>query len=452
VPSLSARLLLSVSLLLLVFFGATIAVLDVAFRETGEQAQRHILDGHLMSLLAAAEPNEAGTLLEMPSDLPEPRFGNPGSGLYGELRDVRGNTIWRSRSTLGVDLPHTEPPTQGTSHYAEIALEDGTELMALSLSVAWEMPNGHLEPHTFSVAESLDAYYAQIATFRRQLLTWFTAVAIVMLFSISLVMRRLLQPLRQIEREITEIEEGRRQALSQNLPSELQGVARNVNLLIGNERARSERYMHTLDNLAHSLKTPLAAVRSVIAEHPQSDLGKRVETQVERMNDIVRYQLRKPASYVSEGFGFTSVAVEKELTRLVDGLVKVYKDKNPAIVLHVSDGVVFRGDRGDFLELAGNLLDNACKWCRSRVELHVRPTASAGFELVVADDGPGIPEELAGILLERGMRLDESAPGHGIGLAVVRDIAASYGGGVRIAKSKLGGTEVTVTTGKSSSA
>jgi two-component system sensor histidine kinase PhoQ len=448
--SLSARLLLSVSLLLLVFFGATIVLLDLAFRETGEQAQRHILDGHLMSLLAAAEAGEEGDALKLPPDLPEPRFGNPGSGLYGELRDARGNAVWRSRSALGLNLPYVEPPTQGTSHYSEIALEDGTELMALSLSVAWEMPNGDLEPHTFSVAESLDAYYAQIATFRRQLLGWFSAVAIVMLFSISLVMRRLLQPLRQIEREIAEIEEGRRQALSVNLPSELHGVARNVNLLIGNERARSERYMHTLDNLAHSLKTPLAAVRSVIAEHPRSELGRRVETQVERMNDIVRYQLRKPASYASDGFGLTAIAVEKELKRLVDGLVKVYKDKNPEIALHVAEGVVFRGDRGDFLELAGNLLDNACKWCGSRVELHMRPAAGAGFVLTVSDDGPGIPEELAGLLLERGMRLDESAPGHGIGLAVVRDIAASYGGDLRIGRSVLGGTEVTVTIGKSS--
>lgn len=435
------------SLLLLIFFGATIVVLDIAFRETGEQAQRHILDGHLMSLLAAADPNE-DNVLQLPPDLPEPRFGNPRSGLYGELRDVRGNSVWRSRSMLGIDLPHTEPPTQGTSYYTEVALEDGTELMALSLSVAWEMPNGDLEPHTFRVAESLDAYYAQIATFRRRLLGWFTAVAVVMLFAISLVMQRLLQPLRQIEREITEIEEGRRQALSANLPSELQGVTRNVNLLIGNERARSERYMHTLDNLAHSLKTPLAAVRSLIAEHPRSELGGRVEAQVDRMNDIVRYQLRKPASYVSEGFGLTPVAMEKELKRLVEGLAKVYKDKSPEIVLDVFDGVVFRGDRGDFLELAGNLLDNACKWCRSRIELRVRPATDSGFELVVEDDGPGIPEELADVLLQRGMRLDESAPGHGIGLAVVRDIAASYGGDIRIARSSLGGTEVTVTTAK----
>ncbi|MEX2125116.1 MAG: ATP-binding protein [Woeseia sp.] len=442
--SLSVRLLLAVSLLLLIFFGATIVVLDLAFRETGEQAQRHILDGHLMSLLAAAEPNDEGEL-ELPPDLPEPRFGNPRSGLYGELRNVRGETVWRSRSTLGVDLPYAAPPVQGESHYAGIVLDDGTELMALSLAVAWELPSGDLDPYTFSVAESLDEYYAQIAAFRRQLLGWFAAVAIVMLFSISLVMRVILRPLRQIESQIAEIEEGRRQSLSENLPSELNGVARNVNLLIGSERARSERYMHTLDNLAHSLKTPLAAMRSVIAEHPESELGRRVSGQVERMHDIVRYQLRKPASYAAEGFGMAAVAVEKELQRLVDGLLKVYKDKNPDIALDVADGVVFRGDRGDFLELAGNLLDNACKWCRARVELQIRPTAGAGLELVVADDGPGIPAELADILLERGMRLDESAPGHGIGLAVVRDIAVSYGGDVRIAASTLGGAKITVT-------
>ena len=133
------------------------------------------------------------------------------------------------------------------------------------------------------------------------------------------------------------------------------GWARNVNLLIGNERARSERYMLTLDNLAHSLKTPLAAVRSVINEHPESDLKKRVETQVDRMNDIVRYQLRKPASYASEGFGLTAVAVEKELKRLVEGLLKVYKDKSPDIVIDVAHGAVFRGDRGDLLRSPKNV-------------------------------------------------------------------------------------------------
>jgi two-component system sensor histidine kinase PhoQ len=448
--SLSARLLISVSLLLLVFFGATIILLNTAFREAGERAQQNLLDGYLMSLLAAAEPNPAGGL-EMPPDLPEERFTTLESGLYAELHDSGGRTVWQSRSSLGFDLAYVEPPTQGAQHYYRITSKEGDELMALSLSVAWEFTNGELEPYTFSVAESLDTFHAQISAFQAQLFGWFAAVAAIMLFAISLVMRGILQPLRQIEQEIREIEEGRRQSLSEAFPSELHGVALNMNVLINSERARSERYLHTLGNLAHSLKTPLAAMRSIVAEQPGSELAERVQHQVERMNDIVRYQLRKPARYAAEGFGVASVAIEKELERLVDGLSKVYKEKAPDIEVDVAEGVVFRGDSGDFLELAGNLLDNACKWCRKKVSITVQPPAGSeagkgvGFEMVVSDDGPGIPEEAADLLLERGMRLDERAPGHGIGLAVVKDIAASYGGTVAISRSAAGGATIKVT-------
>ncbi len=444
--SLSARLLVSVSFLLLVFFGATIVLLDTAFREAGEQAQRNILDGHLMSLLAAAEPNAEGEL-EMPADLPEERFATPGSGLYAELRDSRGDPVWRSRSSLGHELPYPKPVVQGEQQYAVIASSDGDELMALSLAVAWELPDGKLEPYTFSIAESRDTFHAQIAAFQKQLFGWFAAVAFGILFAISLVMRGILRPLRQIEKEIGEIEEGRRQSLSEAFPSELRGVALNTNVLIRTERARSERYRHTLGNLAHSLKTPLAAIRSLLSEQPESDLREKIEHQVERMNDIVRYQLRKPARYAAEGFGVGSVAIEKELERLADALAKVYKDKEPRIGIDVAEGAAFRGDSGDFLELAGNLLDNACKWSRKEVAIRVRPAGGKGngFQMTVTDDGSGIPEADAERLLERGMRLDENAPGHGIGLAVVREIATSYGGTVDIGRSDQGGARITVT-------
>ena len=124
--------------------------------------------------------------------------------------------------------------------------------------------------------------------------------------------------------------------------------------------------------------------------------------------------------------------------------------KRPQITLRVAPGAKFRGDKGDFLELAGNLLDNACKWCRERVELTIEPLnaaeeGSGDMRITVSDDGPGIPQEAADELLKRGMRLDEATPGHGIGLAVVKDIAASYGGAVKIGKSALGGAEITVT-------
>ena len=447
--SLSSRLLVSVSVLLLVFFGATIAVLDTAFTEAGEQARRDILDGHLVALLAAAEPGASGEL-ELPERLREPRFQSIGSGLYAELRDAADGVLWRSSSALGLEIPTGVRPELGNHLFARESLEDGTPLLTLSLAVQWEFPDGALKPYVFKVAESLDSFNAQIAGFRRQLFGWFAAVAVTMLIAFSMLLRGLLKPLRRIETEITEIEEGDRVSLSGEFPTELRGVARNMNLLIDSERARSDRYRYTLDNLAHSLKTPLAAMRALLNERPEQEFGQRFDEQIERMDEIVRYQLRKPSASVADNLVLQPVNVEKEVTRLIDGLRKVYHDKRPDFEVNVKPGMQFRGDTGDFLELAGNLLDNACKWCRETVRIDIVPSAGAraiasGMVLSVADDGPGIPQAAADALLQRGMRLDESTPGHGIGLAVVKDIARSYGGRLSIKRSEqLGGAEISV--------
>jgi len=442
--SLSARLLVSVSVLLLFFFGITIVVLDVAFRKAGEQAQEDILDGHLMALLAAAEPTDDG-VLGMPPDMPEPRFGNIGSGLYAEIRRDDGFAIWRSRSAIGFEIPIGITPAGGTQQFSEEALADGTPILTLSLAVQWEFPGGELRPYVFKVAESLDSFNAQLAKFRRQLFGWFAVVALIMLLSISMMLRRLLRPLRQIETEIDDIEDGTRTALSDQYPTELQGAARNMNLLIDSERARSDRYRVTLDNLAHSLKTPLAAIRALLNEREKPEFETRANEQIDRMDEIVRYQLRKPAASTAEKPILAQVEVATELNRLVDGLRKVYHEKGPDIVVKTNDRARLRGDAGDFLELAGNLVDNACKWCDSTVRVSLDVADATGLIMTVADDGPGIPADAAEALLQRGTRLDESTPGHGIGLAIVKDIVHSYGGELTIGVSDLGGAEITVT-------
>lgn len=446
ISSLSTRLLVSVGVLLLVFFGATIVVLDLAFRDAGEQAQQDILDSQMMALLAAAEPT-VDDELAMPPDLPEPRYGTPGSGLYAELRNAEKRTVWSSRSAIGIRLPRPAAGEPGEQRLARLTLEDGTPVMTATLAVSWEFADGTLKPFTFHITASLDSLNSQIAAYRRQLFGWFSAVALTMLLAISIVMRSVLRPLRQIEAEIGDIESGKRASLSADFPTELKGVARNLNLLIGSERGRAERYRQTLDNLAHSLKTPLAAVRAVLDENAQADPGGRIGSQIERMNDIVRYQLRKPARLVSEGIGLPTVAVRRELQRLADGLGKVYRDKPVSIHIDVSADAEFRGDRGDFMELAGNLLDNACKWCEREIEVSVttiHEDGRTGIRVAVSDDGRGVAADVAEQLLERGMRLDESAPGHGIGLAVVRDIAASYDGDVAVSRSAQGGAKFTV--------
>jgi two-component system sensor histidine kinase PhoQ len=447
--SLNARLLISVSVLLLFFFGVTIVVLDTAFRSAGEQSREDVLDGHLMALLAAAEPTDGGELA-MPADLHDPRLSSIGSGLYAEIRNSDGVVRWSSKSALGHELPFGTTAQEGSRLFQKESLSDGTPLLTLSLSVQWEFPDGELKPFVFRVAESLDSFNAQVAKFRQQLFGWFAAVALVMLLAISTLLRRMLRPLRQIETEIGAIEEGKRQSLSGQYPTELQGVARNMNLLIESERARSDRYKATLDNLAHSLKTPLAAMRALLNQGLPEKFSGRFDEQIERMDEIVRYQLRKPATLATRNLVLTQVSVAKEVDRLVDGLRKVYHDKDPVIETAIEDGIQFRGDKGDFLELAGNLLDNACKWCASRVRITIRQAlgetgVKGGVVLSVADDGPGIPADAAEALLQRGTRLDESTPGHGIGLAVVKDIAHSYGGQLSIQTADLGGAEITVT-------
>lgn len=446
--SLSSRLLIAVSALLLFFFGATIAVLDSAFSEAGEQARRDVLDGHIIGLLAAAEPDESSELV-MPDRLREPRFGQIGSGLYGELTNSDGETVWHSKSALGLDIPDGVHPAVGNHLFARETLSDGTPILSLSLAVDWEIDEETSMSYVFKVAESLDSFNAQIAGFRGQLFGWFAAVAATMLLAISLLLRGLLRPLRRIESEIGEIESGDRTSLSDEFPTELTGVARNMNLLIDSERARSDRYRVTLDNLAHSLKTPLAAMRALLGDKDREGFGHRANEQIDRMDEIVRYQLRKPASPVADKLVLQSVNVEKEVARLIDGLKKVYRDKGLEIDVSIESGLQFRGDTGDFLELAGNLLDNACKWCEKRVRISIVPSVggevmASGMVLTVGDDGPGIPQDAADALLQRGMRLDEATPGHGIGLAVVKDIAQSYGGHLNIQSSKLGGAEITV--------
>ncbi len=445
--SLSSRLLISVSILLLLFFGATIAVLDTAFREAGEQARRDHLDGQLVALLGAADDNGNNELV-FPKRLREPRFGQIDSGLYGELRDADGGILWKSMSGLGLEIPIGLTPASGSQVFARQNLSDGSPLLSLSLSVEWEFDDGTLKSYLFKVSESLDSYNAQVAEFRGQLFSWFAAVAFTMLMAFSLLLRGLMKPLRKIETEIKEIEGGDRTSLSATFPTELKGVARSLNLLIDSERARSDRYRYTLDNLAHSLKTPLAGMRALLSERKHDAFGERFDEQIDRMDEIVRYQLRKPSAS-SDNLVLHSVQVDKEVERLVAGLKKVYHEKTLDIEVSIEENMQFRGDTGDFLELTGNLLDNACKWSERRVRISIVPSVGApsvasGMVLSVSDDGPGIPKDAADALLQRGMRLDESTPGHGIGLAIVKDIAASYGGTLSIQQSKIGGAKITV--------
>jgi two-component system sensor histidine kinase PhoQ len=371
--------------------------------------------------------------------------------LYGEILRSDGYPSWRSNSLTGTGLDFAVQLPSGQRQYRQLHRGDGSPVRALSRSIAWEFDNGVTRTFIYSVAEDLEPYYAQLNRFRGQLFGWFGLVMLLLLGALAFLLRRLLTPLRRIEHEIEEIEAGRMTELGSEYPRELVGVTTNLNTLLRSERERLARYRNTLGNLAHSFKTPLAVMRNLLNGSHGRDLAiaKQLDEQVGRMDDIVKYQLKRAAASGGTALGTAPIDVRSTLEPLRAALLKVYIDRNIDCELVVAPLCLFAGDREDLTEIAGNLLDNAFKWSRGRVRMAAEritdPTARRdGLSLTVEDDGPGIPVEERSRVLDRGARLDERVSGQGIGLSVVRELAQLNGGTIHIDESPLGGALIEI--------
>jgi two-component system, OmpR family, sensor histidine kinase PhoQ len=436
VHSLSRRLLVSVSVPLALFFGVMMLVLDTGFRALSERSMQELLDSQMVSLIAAAEPQPSGGYAPAQNAL-DPRLATPRSGLYAQIRSQLHE--WQSPSTanasadFGPLLAHGERSTiYATFGHDRVAIE--------SRAIQFEDDPKGERTLTFGVAVSLSPYEGQLWRFRQELVGWFIGLMVALLATLAALMQWVLAPLRRMEREIHEVEEGRSDALGAGYPRELSGVAGNLNTLLIGERKRVARYRDTLGNLAHSLKTPLAVMRASLPRNaPAGPLG----LEIDRMTGIIEHQLKRAAASGGALIGQAPVEVAQVAASLRGALLHVYADKDLSLELVVPAASQFIGDRGDLTEVLGNLLDNACKWCRSRVRLTASAAEDAGprerLVLEIEDDGPGISQADRERVLQRGVRADESVPGHGLGLAMVRDTVDLYGGRISIDSSPLGG-------------
>jgi two-component system, OmpR family, sensor histidine kinase PhoQ len=443
--SLRRRVLLSLALALLLFFGATVAVLEWSLAASLARARSEVLQAQLMALIAAAEPVEESLTLTLPEP-PDGRMLSPDSGLHAEIRDAHGTVVWRSPSAVSLEFELPPAGLPGVRDERIQAEPGGPGLALSSMTIAWEFEAGELESFRFVVAQSLEPWRAQRRAFRLGLVGWFGVLAVATLAVLGFVLRAVLRPLGRIEGEIHEMETGRREQLSSAYPEELQGVATNLNALLRRERGRQQRYRESLANLAHSLKTPLAAIRSLLAGPEPLAAGRRetLESELSRMDRIIGWQLRRAAAAGGAvGVGIAPVPVAPLARDLAATLDKVYRERRIHCELEVPEEAVFRGDEGDLQEILGNLFDNAWKYGRSRVRCSAA-TLPGGLVLRVEDDGEGLDPERVTEALGRGTRLDENLPGQGIGLAVASELAAAYGGVVEVERSALGGAAVIV--------
>lgn len=441
--SLNARLLLASSVVLAAFLGITGLVLDRAFQASTEAALRDRLQGHLYALLAASDLDKRGQL-QLPAELPDPRFSLIGSGLYAEVAGNTGIPVWRSKSLLGSNLVFAPSPSLGQRVFSKLSTDKGVPLLSLGFTVSWEAAAQGERRYTYRVAESLTSFDAEVNRFRRSLWGGLAAAAFLLLGVQSAVLRWSLAPLRRVSADLRAIEGGLAQRLQGDYPRELRQLTDNLNGLLASSDDLLKRYRDSLGNLAHSLKTPLAVLRGALDGETNPDALRAIaREQLTGMSRLIEYQLQRAAA--SGRAPLTApVQLKPVVEKIIAALAKVYADKNVNVSLDISEDVVFHGDAGDLTEMLGNLLDNAFKWCRGHVHIAAQRSSAPGalrpqLEIRIEDDGPGIAADMKARVLQRGVRADQTMPGHGLGLAMVQDTVLLYRGELQIANGPRAG-------------
>lgn len=429
--------MLASALLLPVFIAGAGLALDRAFSRSQETAEVERLRTQIYLLLGAAEIY--GEQIWLPEQLQEPRFNQPDSGLYAQILN-NGEPVWQSPSAQATELPEVpnEPEITGAEYFHTLETKP-TPMTALSFDVAWDLESGAEKLFRFQVLHDLSAIVAEQKSYRQQLWRWLGGLTLLLFFIQAAVLRWGLKPLKKLARDLGKLDSGEQLTLSENYPNEIKPVIINLNQVLVAERQQRDRYRHTLADLAHSLKTPLAVLQSQADQ--MSDKKTVVQEQIDRMDDIIRHQLQRSVSRPASLPG-KSVALAPVVTRLVSALNKVYADKHVHFTQAINGDCQFRGDEGDLMEVLGNLLDNAYKYGKSRVSISARQEQTLVIE--IADDGPGIAQELHQQVLRRGARADTADRGQGIGLSVVVDILSSYRGALTIGQSEMGGALIRI--------
>lgn len=432
--SLRARLILAASLVLTIFILLAGYALDRAFYTSAEKNLQENLDTQLTLLMASAEVTSPDDI-DMPTRLLETKFSLPSSGLYAIIVNDKSKVIWKSLSTVGVAIP--EPRTLQAGEQDLIRIKQGKSSFYLkSFGINWYTKDGHI-PMTFNIISDLQAFNTQITAFRQTLWGWLFGLAAVLLLAQIVILIWGLRPLRRVVSELNNIESGKQERITSKYPLEILRLTNNINGLLQHEHAQQQRYRNALADLAHSLKTPLAILNGALSEISDKPARDNLTEQIQRMDNIIAHQLQRAATAGASAVR-RSLEIEPLITKLSNALDKVYREKNIRFDTHLPENLQVRVDEGDIMEILGNLLDNACKWCQKRIRINVT-LKNQHAQFTIADDGPGIGQTQVDTILQRGGRADQAMPGQGIGLSVVVDIIQAYKSELSVTHSDLGG-------------
>lgn len=401
------------------------------------------LANHLEQLAAVLEIASDGRPgLRQP--LSDPRFRRPLSGLYWQV-GTAGDPIQRSRSLWDsvLSLP-PDTPADGTIHRHTAAGPAGQTLIVLERTI--ELPEATGPIHITAAADRAELSRVTRA-FNLTLALSLGVLATALIVAALIQVRIGLRPLSRLRRELTDVRAGRKKRFAAAMPTEVRPLVEDLNALLAHAEEIIGRGRLQAGNLAHALKTNLAVLANeawTLDERNAREAGATIVRQVGVMRRHVDHHMARARAAASRGVPGISTPVLGCATALARVMQKLHGPTAPEIIVDVPSEHVFAGEREDLDEMLGNLVDNACKWARQRIRIASHLPADGMLSITVDDDGPGLAEEDREAALKPGVRLDESIPGTGLGLAVVRDLARLYGGDILLTGSPLGGLRVAI--------
>ena len=447
--SLSFRLTASAGAIALIMLVSAGLLLANLFRLTVERNFDARLEAVMDGLLANVEiqnPDVPG----LSGSIADTRFTIPFSGWYWQVSPPTSPQarVLTSPSLLDqilVPEDHMYQRRDGNG-IAHFSLMDGRGTRLRAIEQRYRL-FGNPQEYSFLVAGNFDELRAEISAFNNALTLMLAVLAAGLILAILWQVRFGLKPMRELEAELNAIREGQQERLKKNYPEEIDAVARELNLLMKDNSEVIERARTQVGNLAHALKTPLSVLANEAGEHENS-LAQKVREQTSIMRDSVNLYLDRARRAARARALGSATDVRPILDGLLRTLAKINRSKEYQYQLECDANLQFRGERQDFEEIAGNILENAFKWAEARVLVRVRTQRDEQNRpwliFQVQDDGPGVKPEAFSTILERGKRLDETKPGSGLGLSIVSETVSMYSGDVNLAPSSLGGLQVSI--------
>lgn len=450
-PSLARRLLalaLTFAVVLLTITGIVLAAVNRTTVERGFDRRLGVYVKLLIADIAGAVDDPQTTI---GANLGEPLFELPQSGWYWQITrfDAGRNEVRTSRSLFDGRLPRlgSESAEAGPTRSSEGYVEGPNNQRLRAVERTIEL--GEDGDFVVLVAGPADDITTALREFNLTLIVALVLLALGMALAALFQVRVGLAPLQRLVGGLAAIRAGERERLEGSFPVEIAPLAHEVNALIDDNRAIVERARTHVGNLAHALKTPLSVIQNEAAGR-DDPLAQKVIEQTRLMRDQVDHHLDRARAAARARVVAAVVPVRPVIEALARTMEKIHRDRNLVITVDVPDDLAFRGERQDFEEVAGNLVDNACKWAAGRVHvMAVHEPAAALAEraflvLTIDDDGPGLTAAERAEVVRRGRRLDETKPGSGLGLSIVSDLTGLYGGQLTLSAAPTGGLRAAV--------